>query len=45
MAFGFLKKIFSFGKKEVIEVPQDEAETAAPVAELAAPEVALAAEI
>ena len=23
MAFGFLKKIFSFGKKEVIGVPQE----------------------
>jgi fused signal recognition particle receptor len=40
MAFGFLKKIFSFGKKEVIEVPQDEAllEAAAPLTELPAPE-------
>jgi fused signal recognition particle receptor len=40
MAFGFLKKIFSFGKKEVIEVPQEEApaETAAPLPELPEPE-------
>jgi fused signal recognition particle receptor len=40
MAFGFLKKIFSFGKKEVIEVPQEEApaETAAPSPELPEPE-------
>ncbi len=43
MAFGFLKKIFSFGKKEVIEVPQEgEAPdvAAAPLPELSAPEPA-----
>jgi fused signal recognition particle receptor len=41
MAFGFLKKIFSFGKKEVIEVPQEgeaPVEAAVPVPELLAPE-------
>jgi fused signal recognition particle receptor len=42
MAFGFLKKIFSFGKKEVIEVPQEgeaPAEAAALLTELPAPEI------
>ena len=39
MAFGFLKKIFSFGKKEVIEVPHEgeaPVEAAAPLPELPA---------
>ena len=48
MAFGFLKKIFSFGKKEVIEVPQEggpPVEVASPLLELAAPEPAPEIEI
>ncbi len=42
MAFGFLKKIFSFGKKEVIEVPQEgeaPVEAALPLPELPAPAI------
>ncbi len=42
MAFGFLKKIFSFGKKEIIEVPQEgepPIEAAAPLPELSAPTI------
>ena len=39
MAFGFIKKIFSFGKKEVVEETVSE-ETLPPAAEQAAPETA-----
>ena len=36
MALGFVKKIFSFGKKAVEEVPAEQADTKAPEAETAA---------
>ena len=39
MAFGFIKKVFSFGRKEVVEEPAAE-ETLPPAAEQAAPETA-----
>ncbi|MGY6709991.1 MAG: signal recognition particle-docking protein FtsY [Rhizobiaceae bacterium] len=48
MAFGFIKKVFSFGKKEVEQAPAEEArptetaETAAPQSPVAVPEAAAA---